>query len=119
MGISLGNSKSSSEIYCACLPFTLLLLHTSKSIHALKIRQKLSGKFHLPLRIYFFFGAVRVHVVKLVLLVPGADGVSAEVRVVRVTDGGPNSHLVGEGLNSSCGVGCCQCPRAVSLKLRL
>jgi hypothetical protein len=50
---------------------------------------------------------------------PGADGVSAEVRVVRVTDGGPNSHLVGEGLNSSCGVGCCQCPRAVSLKLRL
>jgi hypothetical protein len=50
---------------------------------------------------------------------PGADGVSAEVRVVRVTDGGPNSHLVCEGLNSSCGVGCCQCPRAVSLKLRL
>ena len=117
--MSFGNSKSSSEIYCACLPLTLLLLHKGKSIHELKIETEQPGKFHLPLRIYFFLGAVRVHVVELVLLVPDADSVSAKVHVVRVPNVCAYSHLVGNGLNSSCGVGCCQCPRAVSLKLRL
>jgi hypothetical protein len=110
MGMSLGNSKSSSEIYCACLPLTLLLLHKGKSIHELNIETEKPGKFHLPLRIYFFLRAVRVHVVKLVLLMPDADSVSAEVHVVRVPNSGADSHLVRKGLNSSCGVGCFQCP---------
>jgi len=53
------------------------------------------------------------------LLVADADGIRAEVHVVRVPDGGADAHLVGESLNSSCGVGCCKRSGAVSFKLRL
>lgn len=60
-------------------------------------------RFHLPLRIYFFLGAIRVHVIELVLLMSD----SVRVDMVRVVIAVSDSYLIGHGLHSSCGVGCC------------
>ena len=82
----------------------------------------MNSRFNLPLRIYFFLGAVRVHVVELVLLMPVTDRICVDV--MGVADIGADSHLVSQGrLNSSWGVGCClggQYPSDISsFKLRL
>lgn len=109
MGMSLGNSNSSSLMYWAPLPFTLLLLG------------RLAAACYLPFAVDFLLAAVGVHVVELVLLVAGGGG-AAQVQVVRVPDGGADSHLVREGLHGRGGVGSGlggAGPRCVSLELGL
>jgi hypothetical protein len=65
-----------------------------------KNKKTMNSRFHLPLRIYFFLGAVRVHVVELVLLMPVTDRICVDV--MGVADIGADSHLVSQGrLNSS------------------
>jgi len=51
----------------------------------------MNNGLNLPFRIYFFLGAVRIHIIELVLLMP--DSVSVDM--MRVTYGSPDSHLVG------------------------
>ena len=52
----------------------------------------MNSGLNLPFRIYFFLGAVRIHIIELVLLLP--DSVSVDMMRV-LTYGSPDSHLVG------------------------
>jgi len=59
---------------------------------AKKMKLSMNSGFNLPFRIYFFLGAVRIHIIELVLLLP--DSVSVDMMRV-LTYGSPDSHLVG------------------------
>jgi hypothetical protein len=53
IGISFGNSNSSSSLNWFCLAFKMLL----------SLKESMRNEMRIPIRVNLFFGAIRIHVV--------------------------------------------------------